>query len=1144
MNISKFKVIFILILALGLGSTVLASAYSYTYGAGTSGDPYQIWDLEDLDGMRDSMGDDVTYKLMRNLDFDLDASYDNPGANKAGWTTGSGWDPIGEIPYSGTPWLADFDGNDFNISNLYMDHTSGTNNHGHLGLFGWIHGESQSGDPTIQDLGLIDVDITYDADDGTDCIGALAGAISGGNAGITNIRNIYASGTINGFDDCGGIIGKAKQLQMNDCWSDVDVNGEDQVGGLIGRLSMGSGYGGQSETAEIYRSYATGDIDGDNQVGGIIGFTGSCNSNNRIYGVAYWGGTVTGNTNVGGLIGDVSDTDFSESRSLWDMGTSGQATTSENKGTGYSTADMKDPDTYDGEDWGYLVLDDTLRVFASGAGTSGDPYLITKIEHLNSSRMAHFGIDTGSSYIYYWPEDYVYYQLVNDLDFSDNGDYLDYVLNKPQFTQPGGRGWIPLSDFKGHFDGNGKTISGLWVNDPDIRSYSGAGLIGEIINAEIYDLGLLGVNITATSSAYYQGALVGMIYNGSITNVYASGLVYGDGFTGGLIGGSGTGGASDGIVDIDSCFAYVNVYNDYYNTGGFTGSINDGTTVTNCYARGDVYTSGWGTEGGFAGGELGDGIIEDCYSTGRVYNWTSSSFQTDKGFAGDGFQTQTGCFWDTQVSLASTTQCSANGRTTAQMKDYDTFNDDGWDIAEIGSWTSETWFITDGYDYPRLGYEVDIDWFGLTSSLGNAGGDISPLGLTEVMGGATLRYDIEADPGYHISDVIVDEVSVGDVAWVEFSGISANHTIEAWFGGSLSYYANLRRYENGSLVAGAYNASIVEEDSTVSTELISADSTLLTVDTAIWAFTYPLPGGGFRTLYNPSSPITPIVPNDVDESDTYQFYIKDLTGYLNGKTAILEAWRNVNGSDTVIESGAFNNPINGVPLTLSRFTIVRLKLLFEDGVTRYDFGDFMPTGDPLSHTLVFNYMDFDQTINFVTAYVSASATRSLNFTNIDLEHLNNLTDGYSFSASYQVKTRDGSLIDSWGSSSDSDSHGFSGLTPATAYFLFAEFEHDYWDGLTIKKAWTFPGETSFNLTAFPDLEDLGYTFGGVTEVIPVGILLMVAGLFSYVSAPIGIIFTVLVAGAMADIGILSVSSTALGLALSLGIIMAVGRRKL
>ena len=55
-------------------------SYIYAHGAGTSGDPYQIHTIEDLNGMRDYL--DAFFKLMDDLDFDNDASYDDP-ANKS-----------------------------------------------------------------------------------------------------------------------------------------------------------------------------------------------------------------------------------------------------------------------------------------------------------------------------------------------------------------------------------------------------------------------------------------------------------------------------------------------------------------------------------------------------------------------------------------------------------------------------------------------------------------------------------------------------------------------------------------------------------------------------------------------------------------------------------------------------------------------------------------------------------------------------------------------------------------------------------------------------------------------------------------------------------------------------------------------------
>jgi hypothetical protein len=68
------------------------------------------------------------------------------------------------------------------------------------------------------------------------------------------------------------------------------------------------------------------------------------------------------------------------------------------------------------------------------------------------------------------------------------------------------------------------------------------------------------------------------------------------------------------------------------------------------------------------------------------------------------------------------------------------------------------------------------------SASDGANGTISPAGNSSVLSGADLTYTITANMGYHVTSVVVDNVSVGTVTRYTFSNVSANHTIAATFG--------------------------------------------------------------------------------------------------------------------------------------------------------------------------------------------------------------------------------------------------------------------------------------------------------------------------------------------------------------------------
>ncbi len=62
-----------------------------------------------------------------------------------------------------------------------------------------------------------------------------------------------------------------------------------------------------------------------------------------------------------------------------------------------------------------------------------------------------------------------------------------------------------------------------------------------------------------------------------------------------------------------------------------------------------------------------------------------------------------------------------------------------------------------------------------------AGGTISPSGSVAVLNGGNQSFTITPNSGYHVSNVLVDSVSVGAVTSYQFLNVTANHTISVSF---------------------------------------------------------------------------------------------------------------------------------------------------------------------------------------------------------------------------------------------------------------------------------------------------------------------------------------------------------------------------
>jgi TRAP-type C4-dicarboxylate transport system substrate-binding protein len=204
------------------------------------------------------------------------------------------------------------------------------------------------------------------------------------------------------------------------------------------------------------------------------------------------------------------------------------------------------------------------------------------------------------------------YVLMEDLDDTTDG-YNELVGETVD-----GKGWQPIGTegnaFKGTFDGDGHTISDLFIDRPDEDE---VGLFGRVQEGVIENVGLVSVNVTGKK---FVGALVGYSWKGTIDSdirppnsmTYSHGSVTGEENVGGLVGNN-----YDGTVN--QCESSAEVFHassapdeDHWRTGGLVG-LNSGT-VLHCDYNGVV--NGDRQVGGLVG--LNEalltirGQVEDC----------------------------------------------------------------------------------------------------------------------------------------------------------------------------------------------------------------------------------------------------------------------------------------------------------------------------------------------------------------------------------------------------------------------------------------------------------------------------------------------------------------------------------------------------
>ena len=178
-------------------------------------------------------------------------------------------------------------------------------------------------------------------------------------------------------------------------------------------------------------------------------------------------------------------------------------------------------------------------------------------------------------------------------------------------------GWEPVGDdttpFTGSFDGRGQSISNLWIK----RDISRMGFFGVLGNSspegDIRNLALLDIDIQGGSSSNIIGALVGRQDGGTITNSYATGEV--NAGANDDIAGVLVGGQSGGMITNSYVRGDTNGESGDDSIGALVG-YQDGGTTTNSYATGEA-NGGIGIDrvGGLIGQQLG-GTITNSYALG------------------------------------------------------------------------------------------------------------------------------------------------------------------------------------------------------------------------------------------------------------------------------------------------------------------------------------------------------------------------------------------------------------------------------------------------------------------------------------------------------------------------------------------------
>ena len=241
----------------------------------------------------------------------------------------------------------------------------------------------------------------------------------------------------------------------------------------------------------------------------------------------------------------------------------------------------------------------------TGSGTAEDPYLIYTADGLKAFRDKANGGERNA-----------FAKLMNDIVLNDGTFDKDGKYTAADGSSAEPEKWTPIgtdnNQYRGTFDGNGKTIKGLYVNTESDKT---AGLFGATGGPTIKNLTVDG----SVTGKCWVGGILGFSTGGVIENCTNNASVTVANFDsevqvyiGGIAGLSYSkliGCGNTGKITVKNVAQIANV-------GGLAGYQMH--AITDCYNTGDVSgEAGTLYLGGISGGIVVD-VISNCYSTGKL----------------------------------------------------------------------------------------------------------------------------------------------------------------------------------------------------------------------------------------------------------------------------------------------------------------------------------------------------------------------------------------------------------------------------------------------------------------------------------------------------------------------------------------------
>ena len=652
------------------------------------------------------------------------------------------WTPLGSSPtiYFG----GIFDGQGYTSSGISINTTLKQ-----VGIFGYVEANSKICDFILEDSAIIadndtavtnvgsvvgvlkgTVEDVYVASDVT--ITANANAVGGivahtaETSAVKNISNCWFAGNVTCTKSgvgVGGILGRSYEgdITIQDCMVTGTVTGQNsancRAGGIVGTVSIA---GTDSATTTIENSLVIGTIQADSgaPMGSAIGATTNVRSLASIANVYTTNSVLRGVGSVSGSTVSTSSVIVPEEQLKGENAVISTrlefCTTDDSDKAWVATADGPELAKFSGKE-AILNLPTGIST-AWYYETTGNTYTIqTEDEFYGLAKLVNNGEDKFDSKTI---------KLDADLDLNPGWipkiDASGNLINTPE------NGWTPIGNndttsgtnnqrFWGTFDGQGHTISGVYMN----RSVRDAGLFG-IVHTNAVLTNFILDNSYIRNSAAHNGAIVGSACGKEISNIYVTENVTVRGTSSPTGGFAGTCNRSGG-VKFSNCWFAGNVFGNNQ-IGGIAGWLyNTGThTIENCLVTGKLSGTDTGADGARVGGIVGNASsgsmsakITNCLSIAEI---SAKSFSRVGNVVGCENPAVRGKITVTNVYTANTIAYTGSGTgdfSSADVIDGTDFDADTYKtiegdvdvisaLTEDGAWTK----ADQSYPIPTALYEM------------------------------------------------------------------------------------------------------------------------------------------------------------------------------------------------------------------------------------------------------------------------------------------------------------------------------------------------------------------------------------------------------------------------------------------------------